>query len=171
MFLKFFRWCFSGFLLLLLSAEANSTPIACPVCAVAIASGLGLSRALGVKDAVVGVWVGALLLAISHGCVIFLRKKNIKNIMLELLVYVITYSLILPMYIGKTSAIVFNLDRIFGIDKFLFSIAAGSIVLFASSKLYFFMKEKNGKPHFPYEKVVLPVTSLLVISILFNFVM
>lgn len=171
MFLKFSRCCFSSFLLLLLSARANSTPIACPVCAVAIASGLGLSRVLGVKDAVVGVWVGALLLAISHGCVVFFRKKNIRNVILELLTYILTYFLVLPIYVGKTSVIVFNLDRIFGVDKFLFSIFVGSMVLFTSSKLYFFMKEKNNKPHFPYEKVVLPITSLLLVSILFNFVL
>lgn len=171
MFYKNFSYYFISFLFLVLPIQANSTPIACPVCAVAIASGLGLSRTLGVKDVVVGVWAGALLLALSHGCVIFIRKKNIKNIIFEILIYVATYSLILPMYIGEKAATVFNLDKIFGIDKFLFSIIVGSVVLFASSKLYFSMKEKSGKPHFPYEKVVLPVTSLLAISILFNFVL
>ena len=170
MFLKLFKYYFFNLFFLLLPINLSATPIACPVCAVAIASGLGLSRTLGVKDAVVGVWAGALLLALSHGCVTFLKRKNIKNIMLEVLIYIFTYSLVLPMYVGKKAAIVFNLDKIFGIDKFLFSIIIGSIVLFASSKLYFYMKEKNGKPHFLYEKVVLPVTSLLVVSILFNFV-
>lgn len=170
MFLKLFKYYFFNLFFLLLPIKLSATPIACPVCAVAIASGLGLSRTLGVKDAVVGVWAGALLLALSQGCVTFLKRKNIKNIMLEVLIYIFTYSLVLPMYVGKKAAIVFNLDKIFGIDKFLFSIIIGSIVLFASSKLYFYMKEKNGKPHFPYEKVVLPVTSLLVVSILFNFV-
>ena len=62
--------------LLIIPNNLSATPLACPVCAVAIASGLGLSRTFGVKDGVIGIWTGALLLAISQGCVTFLRKKN-----------------------------------------------------------------------------------------------
>ena len=157
--------------LLIIPNNLSATPLACPVCAVAIASGLGLSRTFGVKDGVIGIWAGALLLAISQGCVTFLRKKNIKNIFLDLLIYALTYCLIIPMYIGEKAPIVFNLETIFGIDKFLFSIIIGSITLFISSKSYYYMKEKNGKPHFPYEKVALPIVSLLLVSILLNFIL
>lgn len=152
-----------------LAKKAGANPIACPMCAVAIASGLGLSRALGVSDTVIGLWTGAMLLALSHGLITYLKKKNIDNRWLNIAIYVFTYFLIIPLYVGEKSTLIFNLKTILGIDEFLFSIIVGSFVLFLSSKLYYRMKEKNGKPHFPYEKVVLPTASLLIISLLFHF--
>lgn len=149
--------------------EARANPIACPMCAVAIASGLGLSRALGVSDTVIGIWTGAMLLALSHGFITYLKKKNIDNKWLNSAIYILTYCFIIPLYIGERSTLIFNLKTILGIDEFLFSIIIGSVALFFSSKFYYIMKEKNGKPHFPYEKVVLPITVLLIISLLFQF--
>lgn len=153
----------------IIAKKAGANPIACPMCAVAIASGLGLSRALGVSDTVIGIWTGAMLLALSHGLITYLKKKNINNKWLNVAIYTLTYFLIIPLYIGEKSTLIFNLRTILGIDEFLFSVIAGSVALFVSSKLYYSIKEKNGKPHFPYEKVVLPVTVLLIISLLFQF--
>lgn len=145
-----------------------ANPVACPVCAVVIVSGLSISRFLGVEDCVVGVWVGALLLAMSSGIVLLLKKKNINNIFLNLVIYVLDYCMIIPLYVGKTPQLVFNSKTIFFIDEFLFSVIAGSVVLFFSSKLYYYMKNKNGKPHFPFEKVVLPIVNLIILSIILS---
>lgn len=165
--------CFSPFnflvFILLMPLKARATSIACPVCAVAIASGLGLSRALGVRDAVVGVWMGALLLALSHGTIIWLQnKKNWRFIWLDMLIYAATYSLLLPLYLGSHATLIFNLKTIVGVDEFLFSVLIGSLTLFSSSKFYQFMKNKNGKPHFPFEKVALPIGALLLTSVIFQ---
>ena len=65
---------------LLTTTKTFANPVACPVCAVVIVSGLSISRFFGVKDCVVGIWLGALLLAISSGLVLLLRKKNIKRL-------------------------------------------------------------------------------------------
>lgn len=147
-----------------------ANPVVCPVCAVAIVSGFGLSRMLGVSDNVVGVWFGAILLAMSSGIVIFLRKKrNINNKFLTLLIYVLDYSLILPVYMGANPKITFNANKILFIDSFLFSIILGSLVLFLTSKLYYHMKNKNGHAHFPFEKVILPIVMLIIVSIIINF--
>ena len=156
------------FIALLTSGTVFANPLACPVCTIAIAGGLGLSRMFGVDDTVIGVWIGAILLALSQWTVYYLEKKNINNRFLKFLCYVFWYVLIVPVYIGKTPMIVFNRITIFGIDSFLFSIIVGSLTLFGSVKLYYYMKEKNGgKPHFQFEKVVLPIASLIFVSIIF----
>jgi hypothetical protein len=54
------------------------------------------------------------------------------------------------------------------VDSFLFSIAIGGLVLFSGVKLYNFLKIKNGgKPHFQFEKVVLPISLITITSLLF----
>lgn len=156
---------FSFLILLLTSFKAYANPLACAVCTVAIASGLGISRLLGVDDMLIGIWVGAMLLALSQWTVFWLEKKNIKNIFAKILCYAGWYALIIPLYLGKEPSIVFNFSRIFGIDRFIFSIILGSFILFGSVKLYYYLKECNGgKPHFPFEKVVFPIASLFVAS-------
>ena len=156
---------------LLIPFKSFANPLACPVCAVAIAGGLGISRMLGVSDAVIGVWVGAALFALSQWTVYFFEKKNIKNIVVKVLCYVCWYAMIIPLYLGKEPSIIFNLNTIFGIDEFLLSIIIGTLTLFASAKLYHYMKDKNGgKPHFPFEKVVLPISSLFIVSLIFFFI-
>lgn len=146
-----------------------ANPVACPVCAVVIVSGLGISRMLGISDNVIGIWTGAILLAISNWLVLLLKKKNINNKIVNILVYLFDYLLILPLYLGETPKIVFNLNKILFIDSFLFSVLIGSLTLFLSSKLYYYMKEKNGKSHFPFEKVVLPIVSLIIVSFIMNY--
>ncbi len=147
--------------------NAMANPLACAVCTVAIAGGLGISRALGVDDAVIGVWLGSALLALSQWTAYFFEKKGIKNKIVKILSYISWYALIIPLYLGETPKIAYNFNKILGVDGFLLSIIMGSLTLFASVKLYRYMKEKNGKPHFPFEKVALPVASLLAVSFIF----
>lgn len=166
----FFLQFFVLFLILISNSYAN--PLACPICTVVIVGGLGISRLLGVDDTVVGVWVGAIIPALAQWTVYYFEKKNIKNILVKILSYVGWYSLLIPLYLGKDPSIIFNLKTILGIDSFIFSIIVGSLSLFGSVKLYYFMKEKNGgMPHFPFEKVVLPFISLLLVSVIFYLTM
>lgn len=159
---------FSLLFVLLFSVKSFANPLACAVCTFAIAGGLGISRMLGVDDMVIGVWVGAAMFAMSQWTAYYFEKKNIKNIFVKILCYVGWYSLIIPLYLGKNPSLIFNLKTIIGIDSFVFSTIIGSFVLFVSAKLYYYMKEKNGgRPHFPFEKVALPVVSLIITSLIF----
>ncbi len=59
---------------------------------------------------------------------------------------------------------------IFYLDPFLFSVILGAIVFVASSAFYQWMKAKNnGHAHFPFEKVVVPVVALLLVSAYFYY--
>ncbi len=146
-----------------------ANPLMCSMCTVAIASGLGIARLLGVSDSIVGIWLGAILLALSNWADFFLvNKRNVTNNLIRTIVYLSSYLLIIPLYLGKNPKICFNYNKIIGIDCFLFAVLCGSLTVLASIKLYSFLKNKNnGKPHFPYERVVLPIVNLLLVSLIF----
>ncbi|GHU29279.1 hypothetical protein FACS1894152_7590 [Bacilli bacterium] len=158
-----------SFFLLLLAKDVFAGAVVCPLCTVMIASGLGISRFFGVSNCVVALWFGAILLAIAHTTVTFLEKKGVNNKYAHFTVHILTYAMIVPLYIGKNPTMIFNIKTILGIDEFLFSTLLGYGTLFMSSKLYQYMKKKNGKPHFQFEKVVLPISSLIFLSILLNY--
>ena len=56
------------------------------------------------------------------------------------------------------------------LDAFLFWTLAGALLFIYTEKLYFWMKARNGgHAHFPFEKVVLPVVVLLLVSVALNY--
>ena len=56
------------------------------------------------------------------------------------------------------------------IDSFLFTTILGAITFISAMNFYEWMKKKNGgHAHFPFEKVVIPVLSVLIVSLLFNY--
>ncbi|MDR2527383.1 MAG: hypothetical protein LBC92_05930 [Rickettsiales bacterium] len=151
-------------------SSANASPLPCAVCAVAIAGGLSVARAFGVNDASIGIWTGAMLFSLSKWTIIWLEKKNIKNLWSKILTYLLWFGSLTFLYIGEKPNIIFWQYTMLWIDSFLLSVIVGMCVLIASLKSYYYMKEKNnGRPHFQFEKVVLPITSLMLVSIIFNY--
>jgi hypothetical protein len=159
-----------GFLLLL-SLPASANPLVCMVCSVAVAGGLGISRYLGVNDAATGVWAGAFLFAMGQWTNYFFEKKGKKSLWLKIVSGLFWYAMLIPLYYGVHPSLVLNAQKLLWVDSFLLAVVAGSLVLWGSIKLYQFLKAKNGgKPHFQFEKVVLPIVLLLLVSVIFNFV-
>ena len=141
----------------------------CQICTVAIIGGLGLSRWLHVDDTVSGVWIGAFLVTIIYYTISYLRTKKInfwgRDFLVSLSYYVLAF---IPLYTGKI--IGHPLNRIWGIDKFIVGATAGSIIFILAIMLYGWLKKKNGDhAHFPMEKVVIPIVSLLIVSGIFYF--
>ena len=63
------------------------------------------------------------------------------------------------------------LNKLWGIDRLLLGIIIGSILFFAGATSYAYMKEKHGgRAYFPFQKVVMPVAPLLIMSIVFYFI-
>src|SRR3989338_6083561 len=50
----------------------------CPICTVAVGAGLGLSRSLGIDDAVSSIWIGGLILSLGFWTINWLETKKIK---------------------------------------------------------------------------------------------
>ncbi len=141
----------------------------CPVCVVAVAGGVGLSRYLGVDDTIAGLWIGGLLVAISGWTLNFLSKKKVNFIGIKALVPVAYYVLVVgPLY--RSEIIGHPLNKIWGIDKLILGIAIGSVFLLAGMWLYEILKKKNGgHAHFPFEKIVLAIAPLVILSAVFYF--
>jgi hypothetical protein len=146
-----------------------AAPLVCTVCSVGIVSGLGIAKALGISKDIVALWYGATLFAMSCWILYYLKNKNIKKKLMSIVAFFSSYLLVIPLYIGKTPSMIFNEKKIFFIDSFIFFIFLGSVVVFVCEEYYKYVKNKNGKPHFLFEKVVLPIAGLLVVSLIINF--
>ena len=142
----------------------------CPVCTLAVAGGVGLSRWLGIDDTVTGLWVGGLIVSISFWTVDWLKEKKYKfpGILWAILAayYLIT---VVPLYFMKIVGHPFN--RLWGFDKLILGIIIGGIFFYLGGACYQYLKKKNGgHAHFPMEKVVMPVGILVILSGIFYFI-
>lgn len=155
------------FILLALLVSPSIALAVCPVCTVAVAGGVELSRWLGVDDTISGIWVGALILSSAVWFLSWLDSKDIKFKFHIILVLALFYSIvILPLYWMKL--ISFSCNLFFGLDKLLLGIISGSVVFSASIRFHNLLKKRNNnKVHFPYQKVIIPVLFLIISSMIF----
>ena len=143
----------------------------CPICTIAVGAGVGLSRWLGIDDAITGLWVGGLIVSMITWTESWLEKKNILfkgRIFVNILGY---YTLIIiPLYYSGIIGNPLNTLCACGLDKLLFGIIAGSLAFWFGASWYFHLKEKNnGHAYFPFQKVVMPVSPLIILSIIYYF--
>jgi len=152
----------STFLLLARSAHAI-----CPVCVVAVGAGVGIAEEFGVDDTIVGLWVGALIVAMAWWTVNWLRKKDWCFKGCGSLTFLSYYLLTLvPLYysgvIGKA------LNKIWGMDKLLLGVLVGSVLFYLGTNFHFYLKSKNNeRVYFPFQKVVLNLVILILGSGIF----
>ena len=137
---------------------------ACVVCTVAIGASLEIARKLGISDDVVGLWAGALLAVIGYWTILWFDKKNWHFKGRNFWLISLSVAMIGFVYMGQLS---YN-PQVFlflYIDSFLLAAVVGALTYVYSQKFYQWMKQKNnGHAHFPFEKVVLPLTFLFAIS-------
>lgn len=142
----------------------------CPVCTAAVAAGVGLSRYLGVDDTVTGVWIGALIVSSAMWTVNWLAKKKI-TFPLSYLITTLAYFLLIMGPLFWKDIVGHPLNKVMGIDKLLFGSLLGVLVFVASVFFHNFLKKRNnGKSYFDFQRVVLPVSSLIIASAIMYFV-
>jgi len=154
-----------GFLL------APSAQAVCPVCTVAVVSGLGFTRWLGIDDSISGLWIGGLTVSMIFWTIDFCNRKKFTFKFRDATIFIAFYLLIvLPLHFYKLISGSWNIFSP-SADKLLLGLYFGSAAFWAGVELYEFVKRKNGgKAHFPFEKVVFPIVPLIVASILFYFI-
>lgn len=155
-----------------LSLTALPAKAVCPVCIVAIGAGLGLSEYLGIDDTIAGIWIGGLIVGMIAWTINWFNKKNwkfgnkdLRDILVTIIYYVmVIWPLWAKNFIGNST------NKLFGIDKLALGITIGSIAFLSATLWYNNIKKKNeGHAHFPFQKVVWPVASLIIFSFVFYF--
>lgn len=139
----------------------------CPLCTIAVGAGIGLSRYLGVDDVISGLWIGGLIVSLIFWTLDWLNKKNIKSRLLPIAVTAVMYGItVIPL--KMMNIIGHPLNTLFcGVDRLIFGIGVGSLMFLAGVFFNDLLKKKNnGKVYFPYQKVVIPVLSLLLSSVI-----
>jgi hypothetical protein len=143
---------------------ARSAQAVCPVCTIAVASCVGLSQYLGIDDAVAGVWIGGFTVSLIAWTIDYLNRKNIRFYGRKILVILAMYIMVVwPLQykelIGHPS------NKLWGFDKLLLGIFAGSVFFIFGNIANWYLKKKNGgRVYFPFQKVVLPVAFLAILS-------
>jgi hypothetical protein len=155
----------AGILFIPISAKA-----VCPICTIAVGAGVGLCRWLGIDDTISGTWIGGLILSMSFWLLNWLDNKQVqfkfRKLSVIALFYVIT---VVPLYFMGIIGHPYN--KLWGIDKLVIGIIAGSIVFLCSLYLDGLLRSRNnGKVFFPFQKVVLPVLILTITSVIFSLV-
>jgi len=167
------KWTTVGLLTLVSLSIAPAAQAVCPVCVVAVGAGLGFSRYLGIDDAVTGLWVGGLTVAMIMWTINWLRPKLgkkkywpwVKWSTILILIALVAWPLNTQGFLGHP------LNKLWGMDKILLGTIFGGLVFWVMSVLYIYLKkENNGKAYFPYQKVVMPFGALAFFSLIFYFV-
>ena len=146
-----------------------SAKAVCPVCTVAVTAGVGLSRWLGIDDTITSLWIGGLTVSMIIWTINWLDKKKIvfmgRKVLVVLMYYFFIYlGLKIPDLIGHP------LNTYWGIDKLLLGIIIGSLGFILGAWIYYYLKAKNNdRAYFPFQKVVMPISPLIILSIIFYF--
>ena len=141
----------------------------CPICTVAVVAGVGLSRWLGIDDSITGLWIGGLTVSLIAWTIDWLKRKNFHFYGRKTITVVVYYLLIVaPLYYYKI--IGHPLNTLWGVDKLLFGIIVGSVMFFLGALWYYQLKaQNNGHAYFPFQKVVMPISPLIILSLIFYF--
>ncbi|NMD00072.1 MAG: hypothetical protein GYA62_10170 [Bacteroidales bacterium] len=140
----------------------------CPVCTVTVVAGLGISRLLGIDDVVTSMWIGAFILSFSFVTIDWINKKwpNFNKNYYFFPTFILMYLFVLiPFKLDGTIGIVRN--TLWGIDKIILGMTLGSVIFLIGIWADKFQRKKFPKIFFPYQKVIFPITVLLLASFIF----
>jgi len=151
--------------------SAKQALAVCPLCTIAVGAGIGFSRWLGIDDSITGLWIGGLIVSVITWTISWFNKKNI-NFRGKSIVTIVGYYLlmIVPLYFMGMLANPVNAVLFTWLDKIFLGIIVGSIGFWFGAEWYYMIKEKNGgHAYFPFQKVVMPVSPLIILSVIFYF--
>ncbi len=140
----------------------------CPVCTVAIGAGLTFLEIWGVDLLLAGIWAGAMTLVMVFWTAKLLNKYRVKNPIWYVLSIVLWYGFLALVYTLPNFRFGGMGNTMFGIDKLALGVVVGSVTLYAAEKWNANLRKKNdGKSYFPFQKVVMPVGALAIVTAIF----
>jgi len=139
----------------------------CPVCIVTVGGGMLLAKKLGIDDFLVSLWISGLNTAISFWIAPKFKIKLLGNpVIFSLLMFGLSL-----FYFYYTDQIGSINNRVLGLDKIIFGQVLGLLIMFLGIFIDRYSRKLNGgKILFPYQKVVFPVGSLIIFTLLFKLI-
>jgi len=138
-----------------------------PVCTIGLSGGLWLSKVLGISDLTLGLWSGALILSLSLQLYKFLLKKKKMS---PIVFWLILCSTWLVTFLFSWNKINWGdtANYFCGAPKIISGSLLGMILLFGSDWLNNLLLKKfhNNKVYFPYQRVIVPIVVLIIVSII-----
>jgi hypothetical protein len=141
----------------------------CPLCTIIVGAGLGLDRYFGVDDTISGVWIGGLLVSLIIWTIDWMNQKNYRFYGRKILITLLYFGFVfIPLYLQ--GIIGSPLNKLWGMDKLIVGTILGSIFFLVGAILYEFIKKKNkGHAQFPFQKILMPIAPLILLTIIFFF--
>ena len=142
----------------------------CPFCTFAVGAGIGLTQYFGIDDTVTGLWIGGFVVSLIILTNDWFKKKKLTFYGYKCIVAVAYYAFtIMPLYLNSIIGHVLN--KLWGIDRLLLGIVIGSVIFFIGAISYNFLKKHNNNhAYFPFQKVIMPIAPLIILSIIFYFI-
>ncbi|KXB07010.1 hypothetical protein AKJ51_02220 [candidate division MSBL1 archaeon SCGC-AAA382A20] len=137
----------------------------CPVCTLAVGTGVAAARFYGVDSTIIGVWLGAFIISTGLWLTNLLRSRNLlpnsytdlQNFLISFLVFL---SFAIPFYV---SGLIGNPKyTVWGMDKLLLGMVVGSSLSYLGPEISAWIKRRNG------DNVVLPFQGAVIVLILLS---
>lgn len=140
-----------------------------PLCPIGIAGGLWLSRALGINDLTLGLWIGALILSVAVQMNKYLIRKKKDFPFSFWIILILLWAL---SFIPIWSKLDWN-NLFCGLPRPVSGSILGIIVLALADWLnnWFLKKYHHNKVYFPYQRVIVPLIFLILASVLIEIIL
>ncbi|MDD4937887.1 MAG: hypothetical protein PHX34_02600 [Candidatus Shapirobacteria bacterium] len=139
----------------------------CPVCIVTVGGGMIIAKKLGIDDFLVSLWISGLNTAISFWLASKIKNRILSSpIVLSLLMFGLTlFYFIFTNQTGSSS------NQILGLDKIIFGQSLGLLIWFLGIFVDRYSRKLNGgKILFPYQKVIFPISILIIFTFAFKLI-
>jgi hypothetical protein len=153
---------FTSTIIILMFLMAGGVSAHCPLCVAGAGAGLGLSRYLGINDAITGVWIAAFTGAIAFWSANILKVKIPAK-----------HTLVYGGLLGLTLASFYQFKLIdtyagyiMGLPNLAFGFVAGGLLFYLTDKANYLIKVKKGKSLFPYQSIIFNLGALAILSVL-----
>ncbi|KKQ48285.1 MAG: hypothetical protein US68_C0038G0006 [Candidatus Shapirobacteria bacterium GW2011_GWE1_38_10] len=137
----------------------------CPLCVAGTAFGITLTRLLGVDDSITGIWIGALLGAISFWTYMAIVSKLKKGSIswLKPTVYLAIFASTLWSF--YKFGLIIKMEKMFGLDKLTFGILVGGAAFYLVEIINNLIVKIKGKSLFPYQRIAFSLGMTAILSI------
>lgn len=128
----------------------------CPLCTAATASAVAVTRWYGVDDMIVGTFIGAFVISTAFWTNRVLRKRNKgKDFMPSQLAILTILSLVLTIVTFYFAGL-YGSFVVFGVDKIVWGLLAGSSITLVAYAMHEFLKSANhNRTYLPFQVIII----------------